>query len=263
MRILNLENERLPLDYYVPTRRVTVAGNSTEQVTLRGLDSQRFGVTRIAASGGPYSGGLSTLYEFEITARIVQTRETWFEQVNGQALTTLFKDYVMDVPIVIEQGQEVEFTLQNTGSSARTVVIALQGLTAPQLDVREQTLRDQLGMMPEKRFIYTQTKSILAQSDYVPADIRKDPVPQVFSRMGFGTTGALSESRLRLSDRTTTRFQDVDFDALAFINDSPEPVFMLEVAPYEPLTADFSNEASTNENMGIIADTLPTELFRL
>lgn len=265
MKLLDLSNEQLPVDYYLPSKTVgPLAQGETGTVRFQGLNAGRFGVTRVVLheSGANYNNGFGNAWNTSVTVRVEETDDAWFREVNGQSVTNLFRYYEMQVPKVLEAKQTLEVSITNNQNQDNTYYVALIGLTEPQLAVREETIRRQLGFMPEKKFAYVKNDLVPANTTNQPRRLIMDPEPQVIGPFGVATDGALNDMTFRVTTNTETLLSEVNFIDYAFVRDQVlSDAYMLTTERFDKLTVELSNNGGSEQRLSVMADTLPVRVL--
>lgn len=148
---------------YNPAKTVTVPGNGTEELTLKGRSADVFGIMRML----PYAPWPTNVpppppaNSIEITATLNNDR-ILFKDVQLPAIRELFMDSELLAPLIIQENNDLTFTLTNTSGNDIDVSMQLIGYDGP-------TTR-KLVSLYEKRGIKMPTPVFLFAKDEIAAN---------------------------------------------------------------------------------------------
>jgi hypothetical protein len=271
MQLIDLSTEQLPAESEILTQEVELTpGGGPETLRFRGLDGQAFGVTRILPSVFIDSTALQgqEASAVRLGFRPDDGTETWFEEVNAQAVQDLFRYRALQIPAVIERGCELEVDVLANGAAGvsdgttHRVTVTLVGLSARQLEARRKTLRDAFGSVPERHWIFVGATEVAASTENVAADLLRDPEDLVFKMHAAANADFAVNGAYRIREETEIHFPRTRIDAARGGLLTLPPPFSIDVRQAAPVEVDFTNRQSSAVDFSFLADAVTRETFQ-
>jgi len=253
MKLFDLSGEVLPVDPFIIRAEFSVPALGSDKVRVQGKNAEAFGVTKILVDdGGPLL----------VSMKARNGRDPWFNEVKIDALEQHFIEYEYQIPAIIEPATQLEIEIQSRDDTYdRSIVMWLLGLTEPQLKVRKQTIIEQIGFWPKKKFAH----GLLEWTGDVvdgPLRLKKDPEAQIFGK--FGVQGSAFGLDVRVVDRTSTLIPKIDYTLIDDLWQPESMGYILSAEAKEDITLEITrtNLNSSNEYYATaLTDTLPLRVL--
>lgn len=270
MQLLDLSAETLPPGDSMLSEEVSLTpADDPAQIEFYGFDREAFGVTRILLTTFIDSAALQGEENsaIELTLKNKTGTETVFSEVIGQSVAELFRFRALQVPEVISANQSLQVEVNATGAAGiastttHDVQVTLVGQGEAQLNARRSFLREQLGTVPERRFVYAPATEIPANTENQPVEVITDPVAGFFQNFAASNADLSVNGRFRLTTETETLVPEMRLDALqGQLLTLPSP-YTYEFEPFRPLYAEFTNRQASAVDFSFLAEAFEEDVL--